>query len=135
LRRFLVIAVLAAVALAGVNELAETTMTRPDPVVPGSTSEITFEVVRKGYLGSEHEAGRALWAACAGTIRGTEPAPGLVPLGGARFRVSVAPALGPNGLDRIRGCLEDATVDRLTGTTVSISRHAPLTDSAGTPGE
>ena len=45
----------------------------------------------------------------------------LLPIDDTHFRVTVAPAIGPRGLQRLRGCLDDAVVDRVTGSFVSIA--------------
>lgn len=110
----------------GVDQLADVTQTRPDVAVPGSYSEVTFGVAVKHYNGSYEEAGRALWDACAGTIPSVEIHEGLEKVGprSGEFRVTVTPAIGRNANDRLRGCLRDATVDRVQGRVIGIVHYS-----------
>lgn len=114
--------VVAAVLWLGIDQLADVTQTRPDVAVAGSSSEVVFSVATKRYEGTLEEAANALWAACGGTIPSVDDEAGVTPRGEATFQVTVRPAIGPNAKDRLRGCLADATIDRVTGRVITI-RH------------
>jgi hypothetical protein len=110
---------LAALTVLGVHALADLTQNRPDPVVEGSTTTVAFEVATHGFHGSDAAAAQSLWAVCQPTVPGQKSA---VAESGDRFTVTVSPAFGENGRKRLTGCLEDATVDRVLGDVVSLSR-------------
>ena len=66
----------------------------------------------------EPAAAAALWAVCAGTVGGEVSA---VPTSdGDAWRVTIAPAIGEHGENRLVGCLEDVTIDRVIGDVVAI---------------
>jgi hypothetical protein len=111
--------VLAMAAVLSVDVLGDLTQTRPDDPRPGGRSEIVFDVVTRDPRASALAAAQALWGACQGTIeRRTSPAD--VAVDEERARVEVAPALGTHARQRLRGCLEDATLDRVRGDVVAI---------------
>lgn len=108
------------VSVAGVLLLADLTQNRVDPVAQGTRSRVSFDVELNGFMGDRPEAARALWGVCAGTIDNAEQPPGLRSVGGHRFEVQVAPALGEHSRDRLRGCLRDLTVAQVRGGAVAI---------------
>jgi hypothetical protein len=113
------LAMVVAGSVAGVNALADLTQSRPDHVEPGSTTVVELDVDIRGYKGDELDAARALWAVCAGTVTSTSPQP-PVPADDA-FTVSLTPAIGTHGRQRLVGCLEDGTLDRVQGSVLSVT--------------
>jgi hypothetical protein len=111
--------VLVAVAVVGVDALADLTQNRPDAVVDGTTTVVAFDVGTRDYNGTDIEAANALWAVCAATVSGTTTAPREAAAGG--FEVTVSPAIGNNGHKRLVGCLEDGTLDRVQGHVASVT--------------
>lgn len=119
-RAVLAVAVLAAMG-AAVVALAEATQNRPDPVLDGSVTTVEFRVSTRRYFNGEDAAASALWAACSGTVRGDlSLLPEAVPGADGVWRVSIAPAIGEHGENRLVGCLEDMTVDRILGDVVAL---------------
>ena len=115
-----VLAVLAVAALvAGIDVLADMTQDRPDPVLPGSRSEIVLDVASRDRQESDFLAAQGLWGACQGTVRQRLVDPGVVEVDGGRFRLETEPALGEHAWRRLQGCLEDATLDRIKARVVS----------------
>lgn len=117
--------VVAAVALTGggIDFVADRTQTRP---VERRSEATTFvEVQMRGELSArnpERMFGH-LWAAC--TAPGVLPGRGIqdydvVHDGGGRFHVSVGFDIGANYEERLRGCLEDATIERVRADVVGI---------------
>ena len=106
--------------MVGIDELSDLTQTRPDKVDYSLASVIVFEVRTHSYDGTTAEAAAAHWGVCAGTIGGEVKEPGLEQLDDERFRVTVVPAIGPRGQQRLTGCLNDADVDRVVGSFVSV---------------
>ena len=111
--------VLLAVAIVGIDALADLTQNRPDAVVDGTTTVVAFDVGTRDYNGTDIEAANALWAVCAATVSGTTTAPREAAAGG--FEVTVSPAIGNNGHKRLVGCLEDGTLDRVQGHVASVT--------------
>ena len=108
----------AAVAAAIVG-MAELTQNRPDVARAGSRTTISFTVSTRDVQRGESAAAGALWAVCAGTVGGeVSPAPSP---SGAAWKVTIEPAIGEHGENRLVGCLEDVTIDRVIGDVVAIS--------------
>jgi hypothetical protein len=105
----------------GVDELSDLTQTRPDPVDPSRSSIVVFTVDTQAYDGTVAEAAAAQWGVCAGTVGGETSASAPDPLADGHFQVTVTPAIGPRGEQRLRGCLNDAAVDRVMSSFVSIA--------------
>ena len=112
-------AVLAVLAVAGiVVGMAELTQNRPDAVRAGSRTTVAFTVATRDVQRGEPAAAAALWAVCAGTVAGEVSAPEAV---GEEWRVTIMPAIGEHGENRLVGCLEDVTLDRVIGDVVDVS--------------
>jgi hypothetical protein len=115
-----VLAVLA--ALQGIDLIADATQTRADAIDHSSTLELTISVDTKGRVPGETDTAEALWVACRGvlnrhvTTMHDEPerlAPGI-------YRLDIQPAVGHHARRRLRGCLEDSTLDRISGRVISM---------------
>lgn len=118
-RRLLLLGLVVA-AVAGIDWLADLTQNRPDRNVPGSRSEVVLDVtVRHHYDPGRLTTAQGLWGACQHTAFRRLVAPGMVEIGEGRFRVVTEPALGKNAWRRLKGCLEDVTVDRVKADIVS----------------
>jgi hypothetical protein len=102
------IVILAIVALsAGIDLLGDLTQNRPDATVSGSTS-IVLDIATKSETAGKTEAARALWAACSVTIDSNLT--GIQPRGSSLV-LTAEPRIGKYSFRRLKGCLEDATVD------------------------
>jgi hypothetical protein len=121
-RRDLVVgAALAAAAVVGLDVLGDATQTRPDREHPNAVTEVVFDVSVRDER-NVAQAAQGLWGACQTTIqRSTSPAD--VAVEGSRARVVVRPALGTHARQRLSGCLEDATLDRVLGRVVAMRLH------------
>lgn len=119
-RAALAAAALGVGAVLGVDVLGDLTQTRPDHPNPGARSEVVFDVRTRDPDSPVLPAAQGLWSACQGTIR-RDSGPADVVVRGERARVVVAPALGTHARQRLRGCLEDATLDRVRGDVVAIN--------------
>ena len=102
----------------GLFALADATQNRPDDPTPGTRTEIAFTVDVKDFGRGEAGASAALWSVCSATVDGeVSPVPTA---SDARWVVSISPALGEHGEKRLVGCLEDATIDRVSATVVAL---------------
>jgi hypothetical protein len=102
------------VALASLYPLAELTQNRPDAVPAGSTTVVEYHVTTRGY--DQDLAAIGLWATCQQTIdhARSDGMPRLI--GEDEYSVVVEPGLGEHDRRRLEGCLEDATIDRVSAT-------------------
>lgn len=120
MKRVVLVAVLVAVAIAGVDWLADLTQNRPDRVVTGSRSEVVLDVrIRHSFDPAPLGRAEGLWSACEHTVRQKLVEPGLVEVKAGRFLAVTEPAIGEHAWRRLQGCLEDLTIDRLHGHVVS----------------
>ena len=115
---------LAAVGIAsvlGVVALADATKFEGQTEASGST-RVVFSVDTKNYHHPEHEAANTLWFTCVSAVSWDESTPPRLvgdPSEG-EYAAAVSPALGEDSRRRLRGCLEDATVDRISARVRSI---------------
>jgi len=131
MKRIVLVAVLVAVTVAGIDWLADLTQDRPDRVAPGSRSEVVLEVrVRNSFDPAPLIRAQGLWGACESTVHQRLIEPGLVELGAGRFLAVTEPALGEHAWRRLQGCLEDLTIDRLHGHVVSKTDMGPAEPAA-----
>ena len=120
MKRRLLLLGLVVVTVAGIDWLADLTQNRPDPPLPGSRSEVVLDVtVRHHFAPGRLTTAQGLWGACQHTAFRRLLPPGMVEVGEGRFRVVTQPALGDNAWRRLKGCLEDVTVDRVKANIVS----------------
>lgn len=120
MKRTLLLIGLIVAAVAGIDWLADLTQNRPDQVLPGSRSEVVFDVTsRHHWSPARLPTAQGLWGACQHTAFRRLIGPGMIELDPGRFRVVTEPALGDNAWRRLKGCLEDVTVDRVKANVVS----------------
>lgn len=118
-RRLLLLGLVVATVF-GVDWLADLTQNRPDRIIPGSRSEVVLDVtVRHHFEPGRLTTAQGLWGACQHTAFRRLIPPGMVEIGEGRFRVVTEPSLGDNAWRRLKGCLEDVTVDRVKADIVS----------------
>ena len=125
IRAFVAVAV-AVGALGGlqaVDLVADATQTRSDPTRPGS-SELTMAVEIKGRVAGADETAEALWVACRNVLNRRVRASAPLHLGDGVYRMAIAPAIGDHARRRLIGCLEDATLDRVSADVLEL-RHRP----------
>jgi|HigsolmetaAR201D_1030396.scaffolds.fasta_scaffold42444_1 hypothetical protein len=118
MKRVLVVVALLIGGALGVDVLGDLTQSRPDPVRAGAVTELVVRVEQDRFAQGDDAAAEALWAVCAGQTT-SRPATTPVALDGGRYRIVLAPAVGENEERKLRGCLEDLTVDRVLGDVVS----------------
>lgn len=104
-----------------IDTLGDLTQNRPDAPSVGGTGSIALEIHRNGFTRSPIEAARNLWAACSGTVSRAHSAKSFKALSGARVRIEIQPAPGPNAQRRLHGCFVDATLDNVQARLLNIS--------------
>ena len=120
-----VLAAVAAIGLAtvGLDAMADATQTRPDPKVAGTTSVVV--AVDPGSARSPLVAATALWGACTTQLGGGFELVGMHALGGADVQFLVRPEVGKYAERRLRGCINDATTDRIRAMVRSVTALGP----------
>lgn len=109
----------AAAAAVGIDAMADATQTRPDPRVAGTTSVVL--AVDPGSARSPLVAASALWGACTTQLGGGFQLVGMNAVGGGEVQFLVQPEVGKYAERRLRGCINDATTDRIRAIVRSVS--------------
>ena len=102
--------------VSAIDYVADRTQTRPDVHVPGTVTELELELL--GSIAG-HDPARVLghlWSTCTGPdvfrLRRL-PAPEVTYAAGGRVHLRLAAHVGEHAMDRLRGCLNDTTLDRV----------------------
>ena len=101
------------VTVLGVLALADATKFEGETEGHGAT-QVLFEVEAKNYHHDLEDAAASLWFACVGAVN-WEQSTAPEDIGDDVYRAAVQPALGEDSRRRFRGCLEDATLDKVRG--------------------
>lgn len=109
-----------AVAGMGIDALGDASQTRPDTVLHGTTSSVIV-AVHPGSARSAITSTRALWGACTTQLGGGFKVVGMTDLGEGDVQVLVSPRIGTYAERRLRGCVGDATTDRIQAKVRSIT--------------
>ena len=118
-----------AVATLGLDAMADATQNRPDPRLPGTTSSVLVSIDSRPARPTL-DATRALWGACTTQLGGGHRVLGMSEMGSGQVEVLVRPQIGKHAERRLRGCIGDATTDKISAGVASIT---PL--SRGTAAE
>jgi hypothetical protein len=124
---------LAAATLVGIAGLADLTQNRPDHMRPGSATVVSFDVATRRYRGPDDTDAAALWSVCAATIPGEDSS--MVTTADGGYQVTVTPAIGENGRKRLTGCLEDGTLDRVTGRVIGMEAPERVNGTSDPPAQ
>lgn len=119
MKRRVIVLVLCVLVVAGIDVLGDLTQDRPDRVQPGSRTEILLKVRNRDVHGSGIEGAQGLWGVCQSTLHNRLVPPGVVHVAGDHFRLVTEPAIGEHAWRRLRGCLEDLTVDQVLGQVIT----------------
>lgn len=99
-----------------VDFVADRTQSRPDARVSGATTEIELELRGEVASRNPQRAFEHLWAVCTGPdvfrMR-TLPDPDVAHRSAGYVHVRLQTDVGANGMERLRGCLNDATIDKV----------------------
>ncbi len=124
-RRMLGPVVVLALTVVGLIVMADATKFHGDTGRTGAT-QVVFGVETRSYHHNPDDAATSLWVPCIGSVgweaismpRRLESTDPLVArsYGGIAYLAEVRPSLGEHTTRRLRGCLEDGTVDKVRGT-------------------
>lgn len=118
----------AALATAGaIDFVADRTQTRPDAQATGVETHIELQLYGGVVAHDPERAFGHLWSLCTGpdVFRLRQlPAPSVAHGPDGRFRVEVSAHVGEHAMARLRGCLNDTTLDRMRSRVVRIETLA-----------
>ncbi|MGK2930432.1 MAG: hypothetical protein ACSLFO_12725 [Acidimicrobiales bacterium] len=120
-----VVAALALVAggIAGIDRLGDLTQTRPDVMQSGVQTVV--DVTLRGALADRHPERVVdhLWSVCTSpdVFRSRQlPPPAVAHGADGAVRIVVDTDIGTHGVARLRGCLNDATIDKVQATVIGV---------------
>lgn len=111
-------------ATALIDLVADGIQTRPDTIE--AELQTTVEVQLRGATADRYTERSAahLWGTCSHVLYGRGVGTVIEVLDTGRVAFVIPSDIGPHGRQRLRGCLEDAVVDRVQASVVSIGRTA-----------
>ena len=115
---------LAAATVGAIVALREATMTRHTPMDPSTEMELVLQASTNVPGADVDEMVEALFVSCQLQVS-TNPTGPPTPLGGDTYLLGMRPALDESDQRQLVGCLEDAVLDRLQASVVSIGEPAP----------
>jgi hypothetical protein len=113
MKRLLVLGVLLIIGAFAVDAIGDATQTRDDKRDTDKKTEIVFHVEGKHFRQSLDVAAQALFGKCAATVGGHLVDPGIEPIGPGDYRFAMTPTLGDHGRERLLGCMNDLSIERL----------------------
>ncbi len=116
------------VATAGIDLVADAIQTRPD--ARSDDVHTTIDVQLRGAAASQHAARRAgdLWGTCSHVLHSRAAGATIEAVDVALVTIRVPTDIGSHGQHRLRGCLEDAVVDRVQASVVAMETVAAVSD-------
>jgi len=127
-RKVLVVAAAGALVIAiwlFIDVLADATQTRPEAVNEEAITLLELHFRGEHAVADPTRNAEALVGACTADFRRAIDAIGISELGGGRVRVVLDADMGHDASTRLRGCLEDTTIDRVQANVVSMSTIDP----------
>lgn len=109
-------------SVAAIDWLGDNLQTRPDDSRRGVVTEIDVELRGARSAARPEQVAATLWGTCSHTLHGTVPAATIREMTGGRVQLIVRTDIGSHAEERLRGCLQDAVVDRVQATVVSLER-------------
>ena len=109
---------------AGIDRLGDLTQTRPDVIRPDVQTVV--DVTLRGAV-ADRDPDRVvghLWSVCTGpdVFRSRRlPDPTVAHGAGGAVRIVVDTDIGAHSIDRLRGCLNDATIDKVQATVAGVT--------------
>jgi hypothetical protein len=114
---------LAGGGLWGYDVLADAIQTRPEEAEEGISTEVELRFSGRRTGGDPARMAADLWGSCKLSLHRELPPPTITGLDDRRATLVIDADLGRHAATRIRGCLEDATIDHLQTRVVSVTRH------------
>jgi hypothetical protein len=113
MKRIVLIGLVLIVGAFVVDWIGDATQTRRDERDTSRATQVVIDVQSRHYKQSLDTAAMALYASCSATVPGRLVQPGIEAVGTGKYRFAVAPSLGEHGKERLLGCLNDLSIDRV----------------------
>lgn len=115
----------AAIVGVGIDVVADATQTRPERLIEGTTTVVDLQFRGERAVNDTERHATSLIAACTAEFSRQIPTLAVLVGNDASVRVLLDVDLGDHGATRLRGCLEDTTIDRVQAGVVDITRVLP----------
>jgi hypothetical protein len=106
---------------AAIDVLADATQTRPDRIEAGATTVVDLHFRGERAAADPERHASHLVEFCTAPFRREVATVAIIGRGSADARVVLDADLGEHGTTRLRGCLEDTTIERVQASVVGIS--------------
>jgi hypothetical protein len=110
----------AALTAAAIDELGDALQTRPDVRQEDVSTRIELQLRGARSTAWPEQAAATLWGTCSHVLHGTVGAASFRDLGGGHFELLVPTHIGSHAAQRVRGCLQDAVVDRMQASVLTL---------------
>jgi hypothetical protein len=120
MKRMMVFVVLIVAGAFGIKVIGDATQTRPDERHGDRKTTVVIHLEGKHYRQSLDVAAQALYGKCAATVAGDLVDPGIERLRPGRYRFAMTPSLGDHGKERLLGCINDLSIERLRSNVESV---------------
>jgi hypothetical protein len=114
------VTLVAGLAVGGLDWLGDAIQTRPDARREDVSTRIDVALRGSRSTTWPEQAAATLWGTCSHVLHGTVGPAAIDGLGGGRFRITVPAYIGMYAEERVRGCLQDALVDRVQATVIGV---------------
>jgi hypothetical protein len=129
-KRVMMLGALLVVGAFVVDALGDATQTRDDDREHDMQTEVVIHVEGRHYRQSLATAALTLWGSCSATVAGDLVRPGIESVGRGDYRFAMTPSLGEHGKERLLGCLNDISIDRVKSNVESV-HDVPLRVAVG----
>ena len=120
MKKLLILGIVLVIGAFAVDAIGDATQTREDERHNDRKTEVVMHLEGKNFRQSLDTAAQALWGSCAATVGGHLVEPGIEPIGPGEYRFAMTPSLGDHGKERLLGCINDWSIDRLLSNVESV---------------
>ena len=86
----------------------------------GVVTRVELELRGARSAARPEQSAAILWGTCSHVLRGAVGQATITSLGGGRMELLVPADITPGAEERVRGCLEDAVVDRVQASVIAV---------------
>jgi hypothetical protein len=108
------------VAAAGIDWLGDAIQTRPEARRSDVSTRIELDLRGSRSSARPEQSAAILWGTCSHVLHGSVGAADIRHHGSGHIELIVPADIGPKAEERVRGCLEDAVVDRVQASVVTV---------------
>lgn len=105
--------------VAAIDWLGDALQSRPDNRRGDVATRVDVELRGASSAARPTQAAATLWGTCSHVLRGSVGSAAIHDIGGGSVRLVIPVEIGEHAEERLRGCLQDAVVDRVQATVVA----------------